>query len=393
MEDRGLACSRQRQLAVQDHIDRGQWQSTDPSSDRIEHHSVKFRLDSTPRRIVFAILVSVLVHGLILWGPNVRLPHFESSLPALTARLEKLPSAPPAKPGPKRKRKPAIPKTVPAPVPKTETAAMPQPPALAASAPVAASSVAAANAPVAASAPAETNTLAAESNKPADRPPLPKHARLTFAIYMGTSHFRVGETVHTLDINDGRYVLKATTSTVGIAKLFKSYKLNQYSNGSYGPDGLQPELFTEERIERSGTQRNAVEFDHTAQRAQFSNGVDMALPPETQDILSEMYQFPPLAHTEIAEVSVCNGKKIENYRFKVAVNETIDTPLGKLLTVHLHKMHAANEEGLDIWLAREYRLFPVKMSLTERNGEVSGEALITEIRVSEEDGERKNAAN
>jgi len=360
---------------------------------------VKFRLDSTLRRITFAIAVSILVHSLILWGPNIRLPRFQSSLPALTARLEALPSAPPAKPRLKRKRKPAVPKTVPAPVPKIDTAAIPQLPVPAASAPVAASAVAAASAPeaasapVAASAPTETKTLTAESNTPADRPPLPRHAQLTFTIYMGTSHFRVGEAVHTLDINDGRYVLKAMTSTVGIAKLFKSYQLNQYSNGTYGQDGLQPELFTEERIERIGTQRHAVEFDRTAQRAQFSNGVDMALPPETQDILSVMYQFPPLAHTEIAEISVCNGKKIENYRFEVSVNETIDTPLGKLLTVHLHKMHAANEEGLDIWLAREYRLFPVKMSLTERNGEVSGEALITDIRVSDEDGVRKNAAN
>ena len=210
---------------------------------------------------------------------------------------------------------------------------------------------------------------------------------------MGTSHFHVGEATHTLDINDGRYVLKATTSTVGIAKLFKSYELNQYSNGSYGLDGLQPELFTEERIERIGTQRNAVEFDHTAQRARFSTGADMTLPPDTQDILSVMYQFPPLAHTEIVAVSVCNGKKIENYQFAIAVNETIDTPLGKMLTVHLHKMHAANEEGLDIWLAREYRLFPVKIRFTEKNGEVSGEALITDIRVSEEDGVRKNVAN
>ena len=100
------------------------------------------------------------------------------------------------------------------------------------------------------------------------------HARLTFAINMGTSNFRVGEAIHTLDIDDGRYVLKATTSTVGIVKLFKSYELNQYSNGRYGKDGLQPDLFTEERKERIGKQRNAVEFDHTAQRAHFSSGTN-----------------------------------------------------------------------------------------------------------------------
>lgn len=359
---------------------------------------MKFRLDSTPRRIAFAFAVSVLVHSLILWGPNIQLPRFQPSLPALTARLEALPSAPPAKPGPKRKSKPAASKTAPASIAKADTVPpLASPPA--ASAPVAASAVVAASAPeaagaaVAASTPAATETLAAESDKAAYRPPLPRHAQLTFTIYMGTSHFRVGEATHTLDIDDGRYALKATTSTVGIAKLFKSYELNQNSNGSYGQDGLQPERFTEERIERSGTQRNAVEFDHIAQRAQFSNGTDMALPPETQDILSVMYQLPTLANTEIAVVSVCKGKKIENYQFEVTVNETIDTPLGKLLTVHLHKMHAANEEGLDIWLAREYRLFPVKISFTEKSGEVPWEALITDIRVSEEDGVRKNVAN
>ncbi len=203
----------------------------------------------------------------------------------------------------------------------------------------------------------------------------------------------MGETVHTLDIHDGRYVLKSHTTTTGLARLFKSYELNQYSNGSYSKDGLQPELFTEERIDRLGTQRNAVELDRDAQRARFSDDVETALPPDTQDILSIMYQFPPLAHSEIAPVSVCNGRKIEHYIFEIAINEEIDTPLGKLRAIRLNKLHGPNEEGLEIWLAREYRLFPVKMRFIEKNGDVAAEAVITDIRVSEEQGVRKDAAN
>jgi hypothetical protein len=315
-----------------------------------------------------------------LWGPNIQLPHFKSSLPTLTAKLEALPAAP-ARPKSKHKAKPAARKATPEPAPKTETASPPQEIPLAASAPVAASATAVAE------------TLASEADKPADRPPLPKRAQLTFNINKGTSNFRVGETIHTLEIDDGRYVLKATTTTVGIAKLFKSYELNQYSNGSYGKDGLQPELFTEERIDRLGTLRNAVEFDHAAQLGRFSTGKEVSLPVDTQDILSVMYQFPPLAHAEIATVSVSNGRKIEQYKFKVTVNEEIDTPIGKLLTVRLGKMHAPNEEGLEIWLAREYRLFPVKIRFIEKNGEITGEAVISDIRVSEEEGARKDVAN
>ena len=335
------------------------------------------------RRIVLAIGVSVVLHGLLLWGPEIRLPHFQPSLPPLTARLEALPDAMP-RPKLRHKAKPTPPKPTPEPVRPIEAA---PPPQTEPEVPLAT------NEPIPASAPVETETPVAIARNESERPPLPKQAQLTFSIYTGTSHFRVGEAVHTLDIQEGRYVLKATTTTVGLASLFKSYTLNQYSSGIYNQYGLQPELFTEERIERIATQRNAVEFDHTENRARFSHGGEVVLPPETQDILSVLYQFPPLRGIETTSVSVSNGKKIEQYQFAVGNNQEIDTPLGKLLTVRLRKLHPPNEEGLEIWLAREYRLFPVKIRFTEKNGEVSGEAVITDIRVSEEEGVRKDVTN
>jgi hypothetical protein len=338
---------------------------------------VNFKLDTPSRRLAFAIGISVLLHGLLLWEPNVRLPRLESSLPALTAKLEALPAVA-AKHRPRRNAKPDADKTAP------ETLA-PELPTH--EAPLAADDTGAA------STPEESGTLATETETIPERPPLPRHARLTFAIHIGNGGLRVGEAVHMLEIKDGRYVLKATTTTIGLARLFKSYELNQYSNGSYGKYGLIPELFTEERKDKVSTQRNAVELDHDTQRAHFSHGGETALPPETQDILSIMYQFPPLAHTEVVTVYVSNGRKIERYNFEITDNEEIDTSLGKLLTVRLHKVHAPNEEGLDIWLAREYRLFPVKMRFFEKNGEVSGEAVITDIRVSEEQGVRNDVAN
>ncbi len=340
---------------------------------------MSFRLDTPSRRIALAIGISVLLHGVLLWGPDIRLPTFRSQ-PTLTAKIEALPAAP-VRPKRKHKPKPAEQKAAPEPVADTKAAAQPQ------------KNPVAENEPAAASAPAETETLAASNDEAAQRPPLPKQAQLTFAINLGNGGLRVGETVHTLEIENGRYVLRAETTTTGLAKLFKSYQLNQYSNGSYGKYGLQPELFTEERKDSLGTQRDAVELDNDSHLARFSNGKETPLPPETQDILSVLYQFPPLAHTEIATVEVCNGKKIERYDFEIAANEEIETPLGKLLTVRLHKMHEPNQEGLDIWLAREYRLFPVKMRYFEKNGDVAGEAVITDMHVSEEEGARSNAVN
>ena len=333
---------------------------------------MNLKLDTPSRRISFAVGVSILVHLLALWGPDIRLPQFKSSLPTLVAKLEALPAAT-AKP--KRKPKPAAPKPPPEPAPQAKEQQTPQDIAQAASAPT------------------ETETPASTAEVEVARPPLPKNAQLTFAVYKGSGGFRVGEAIHTLEIDDGRYVLNAVTRTVGLVSLFKSFELTQYSSGSYNKSGLQPELFFEQRKDKLTTLRYTAEFDHETQVVRFSQGGEFVLPPETMDILSVMYQFPPLAHTEIVEVSVSNGRKIERYTFEVTAEEKTSTALGELLTVRLHKMHSPNEEGLDIWLAREYRLFPVKIQFIEKNGEVTGEAVITDIRVSEEEGVRSDAVN
>ena len=248
------------------------------------------------------------------------------------------------------------------------------------------------NSPVT-SAPVETVTLPPEAGNQAKRPPLPKHVRLTFDVNKGSSQFRVGEVVHTLEIDNGHYVLHAVTQTVGLVKLFKSYELIQDSSGSYDKNGLLPDRFVEERIEKPDVLRNSAEFDHAARRAHFSHGGVAVLPPDTQDILSIMYQFPPLTEAGKATVFVSNGKKIERYQFKIVNDEEINTAFGKLHTVHLSKLRAHDEAGLEIWLAQKYHLFPVKIRYIEKNGEVSGEAVITDIRVSEEQGARSDAVN
>lgn len=342
-------------------------------------------LSTSSRRIAFAIAVSLLLHGWFIWWPTVRLPNLKSGLPRLAAKLQPLPTAP-ARPKPKIKRQA---KPVPAPEPKVQEAAPPIeeiPPA----------TIMPVTTGMTASEVAPAETLAqSPPTKPVERPPLPHRAQLTFAVNKGTGNFQVGEAIHTMEIKDGHYVLQAVTKTVGLAKLFKTYQLTQYSSGSYTQQtGLQPERFFEERAEKIGSQRNTVEFDRASQHAHFSHGGEIALPPDIQDILSILYQFPPLAEVETVPVSVSNGKKIERYEFEIATNEIIDTALGKLLTVHLRKLHAPGEEGMEIWLALEYRLFPVKMRIIEKNGEVSGEIIITDIRVEDAPEETtENAAD
>lgn len=368
---------------------------------------MKLKLDTPSRRIAFAIGISVLLHGFVLWGPNVQLPRFKSSLPALVAKLEPLPNIParpkarPKHKNKKRSKPAAQPQVAPNKEPPLATASQVVPASAVAAASevtpassvAAASAVAAASEVLPASAPAAAETLAPEAIHRVPRPPLPQHAELTFDMHMSVGNLRVGEMVHTLDIKDGRYELKATARSTGFARAFKSYERNQYSSGIYGQYGLEPEIFVEEIKDKRSTQNYFMKFDQTQHMAHFSHGGEVNLPLETQDILSIMYQFPPLAKTEIASVFVSTGKKIESYNLEIADNERVETPLGELLTVHLRKMHGSNEEGFEIWLAKEYRLFPVKIRIIDKNGSDYLEFVITDMRVSQEEGVPQSVAH
>jgi hypothetical protein len=330
---------------------------------------------STPtRRIAFAVVISALLHGLVLWLPHIELPQHELNLPPLIAKLEALPkmSAKVSHPKPKLKTPPP---------PALQDIAQP---ALAASAPVTASEVTAASAVTATSeVVAATSAPAATSEAP--RPLLPKHARLHFKIYQGDGDFKVGETTHTLDIEGNSYTLKASVKTTGLASMIKSYLLVQTSLGEATAQTLKPKTFTEEVTESDGKKANRAEFDWVNHKIHFSDGSEAALPPDSQDILSILYQFPPMQkQEETVSIHIGTGKKFEEYRFEVMFAEPLETAMGTLQTVHFRKLHAPDEEGLEIWFAQEYRFLPVKIRYLERSGKTAAVAIITDIRVSDE---------
>lgn len=233
---------------------------------------------------------------------------------------------------------------------------------------------------VAASSVAEVTPAAAPP-----RPPLPKHARLRFEVKLGSDGMVVGETVHTLEYDDGQYKLESTTQTIGLARLLKSYTLKQSSWGMSDGYLLSPRKFTEDKTDENGTQSYQATFDRDKNKLIFGNEKEVDLLPDTQDMLSILYQFPPLpAEGDVLPISVTNGRNLDKYRFEVTTDETLITRMGKLHTVHFRKLQPAGKEGLEIWFSQEYRLLPVKVRHIEPSGKIGGEAIITEIRVSDD---------
>lgn len=330
------------------------------------------------RRIAVALLLSALAHGILMELPGFRLPHDET-LPPLTAKLEPLPASPPVRPKPKRHaaRKPAPPS--PPPLPVVSGQAEPSVIAPPASSVAAESSVAAASSVEAAS------SVAAEPAPPQPAHPLPKHARLSFLVYQGTGDFQIGAVHNELDIGDDGYVLHSETHTVGLAKLFKDYRLVQTSRGKADRLGLHPEVYAEEKNNGGDVQTAEATFDRTAQTLRFSAGGETPMPADAQDILSIFYNLSQLPlDGDTVELHVSNGRKLETYVLDIGAEEDIATPMGTLRALHLRKRRAAGENGFEIWLGLEYRLFPVEYLLLDASGATVGRVLVSDIRVADE---------
>jgi len=348
---------------------------------------VNFLPKTATGRITLAIVLSLMAHAVLVFGPKlVELPPAKPLLPPLIAKLEPLPkvvvkSVPPKpKPKPHRPKPAAVPKTVKhaEPVPAT-----PEVLAIAATeAPAALPAGDSQSEPASAAEPAETTQTAGEGQA---AHPLPKHAQLTFLIHKGTG-FPVGQAHHELNISDDQhYTLQTSINTIGLVSIFKTFEMNQHSSGTIDAQGLHPDEFSEGKVNDKGKQVLTAKFDWQNKQLAFSSGDTVALPEQTQDMLSFLYQLSQSTLTQpVLTMNISNGKKLEKYQLAVGQEDYILTRNGKMRTLPLRKIHAPGEEGLEVWLALEYRLLPVKIRQIDRNGEIAGEMVISDIRVSDE---------
>ena len=96
----------------------------------------------------------------------------------------------------------------------------------------------------------------------------------------------------------------------------------------------------------------------------------VALPPGTQDRLSIMYQFmfQVFDQRDRLDFSMTDGRRLAHYHYTVTPNVQIDTPMGRMATLHLVKQAEPDGSGTEIWLAPQHHFLPVKMVIREHNG-------------------------
>ncbi len=179
--------------------------------------------------------------------------------------------------------------------------------------------------------------------------------------------------------NNSQYQIESFTAPKGLAALFIS-NLTQKSVGNFTSKGLQPLQYDYQFGDKADKTYRAT-FDWQREKLSMTTikGTQIVnLTNGAQDLLSFMYQLmyvPPLNNLQF---NITNGKKFAMYSYLFEGEESVDTKMGALNTVHIARENDDHDEKTDLWLATDYQYLPVKIRKTEKNGKVY-ELLATKI--------------
>lgn len=156
----------------------------------------------------------------------------------------------------------------------------------------------------------------------------------------------------------------------------------QTSQGELAITGLQPERFAD----KSRSER-AAHFDRVENRIRFSNNaMDAELLPGAQDRLSVFLQLAGLLNArpeafstgQSIDIPVAGTSDSETWRFQVQELTPLELPAGNLIVRHLvREPRQPRDTRVDIWLAPSLGHLPVRIRLTQDNGDVVDQQLRT----------------
>lgn len=186
------------------------------------------------------------------------------------------------------------------------------------------------------------------------------------------SGFHIAVVQETFEKNGARYRIVSESTPAGLLARFVRTHVKALSSGAVTPAGLRPEQFEYGRLDDASKNVSAT-FDWQAGQLHMAfdgRNETIALPQDTQDRVSLMYQFMFLPAERFGKLAfhMTNGRKIEPYRYQLAGAGPIDTPLGTLNTLRLVKQREPGDNAVEVWLAPERNYIPVRLLIVENDG-------------------------
>jgi Protein of unknown function (DUF3108) len=168
------------------------------------------------------------------------------------------------------------------------------------------------------------------------------------------------------------YSVQSVTRSEGPLKMILDEQITLESSGRLAATGLQPLEFVQRRARDSKRDlKSSFDWDKgvvsTVLRGETSQ---VALPLETQDRLSAMYQFLYLpAYGPTLAMPMAMGRRVEQYNYRLVEEGRLATPAGEFDTLHYARVVAKPDDTkVDVWLAKDRFKFPVRVIFDDPKG-------------------------
>jgi hypothetical protein len=168
------------------------------------------------------------------------------------------------------------------------------------------------------------------------------------------------------------YTIRSVTRSEGALKVLFDDQVILESSGQLNGDGLQPLHFVQRRAS-SDKHTVSATFDWNRGIMLSTQGAktkEVPLPPRTQDRISVMYQFMNMpAGMDQVTMSMSNGRKVDQYTYRLVENERVETPAGAFDTLHYQRVtNDPKESHADVWLAKDRYMLPVRVVFDDPKG-------------------------
>jgi hypothetical protein len=168
------------------------------------------------------------------------------------------------------------------------------------------------------------------------------------------------------------YTISSVTRSEGILKIVYDEQITLQSAGRVNDGGLQPLRFEERRTREPKRDVSATfDWERGVLQSRFRGETTQhALPRETQDRLSMMYQFMHLKpRSGNLVMAMSNGRKIEHYTYRLVDEVRIATPMGEFDTLHVERVtYGPKESKAEVWLAKDHHNIPVRVVFDDPRG-------------------------